>query len=55
MNDMKLLIESWRTYCHVEDKNLSLLKEQADKNLITEERLAELWFESLEQEWKVYC
>tara|TARA_A100001515_G_scaffold144962_1_gene151007 strand:- start:824 stop:1942 length:1119 start_codon:yes stop_codon:yes gene_type:complete len=51
MNDMKLLMESWRTYCHVEDKNLSLLKEQADKNLITEERLAELWFESLEQEW----
>ena len=50
MNDMKLIMESWRKYS-VEDKTLTILKERANKGIITEERLAELWLKSLDEDW----
>tara|TARA_Y100000593_G_C4262732_1_gene313100 strand:+ start:51 stop:1145 length:1095 start_codon:yes stop_codon:yes gene_type:complete len=50
MNDMKLIMESWRKYS-VEDNTLTILKERADKGIITEERLAELWLKSLDDDW----
>ena len=48
---MDHIMESWRTYCAVQDADLNILKEQANKGLITEERLAELWLVSVEEEW----
>ena len=50
MNDMKLIMESWRNYS-IEDDTLTILKERADKGIITEERLAELWLKSLDDDW----
>jgi hypothetical protein len=51
MNDMKILMESWRKYTVEQDASLAVLKESADKGLITEERLAELWLQSLDDDW----
>jgi len=48
---MNHIMESWRTYCTVQDTDLNILKEQANKGMITEERLAELWLVSVEEEW----
>ena len=47
---MKLIMESWRNYS-IEDDTLTILKERADKGIITEERLAELWLKSLDDDW----
>jgi hypothetical protein len=51
MNDMKLIMESWRSYTVEQNSSLDILKENADKGLITEERLAELWLQSLDDDW----
>ena len=51
MNDMKLIMESWRSYAVEQNSSLEILKENADKGLITEERLAELWLQSLDDDW----